>query len=367
MPATDTVDFEREFEELVRELRALPTAAPESARERVRALGEPAPRRSLPLLPWRRSLLVLAPACALALVAAAVVHGVLNSGGGGGKQTFSARGVSGEVQKGAQPRRLNPDTHFGAVTTADPGFGLSLGPVAGDTVVPPNPARRQDYEATMTLRVKDLDALTDRTNEAMRLVRSYGGYVASVHQYTQTGQPGQADLVVRVPIGHVEAALVRLSDLGTVLNRQVSIVDLEQALRQQQERIVRLKVFIARATEQLKGDLPADVRIRLQLQLQQARADLARATRAHKSTLDEAAFSRISLSLTTQKPVVPSKKGGAGRFERAARDAGSFLAGAGAVILFLLIVLSPLIVLAAAGVLGLRTYRRREERRLLAA
>jgi hypothetical protein len=362
MPATDTLDFEREFEELVRELRALPTAAPESVRERVRALGEPTPRRSLPVLPWRRSLLVLAPACALALVAAAVVHGVLNSGGGGGKQTFSARGVSGEAQKG---ERLNPDTHFGAVTT--PNFGLSLGPVAGDNVVPPNPARRQDYEATMTLRVKDLDALTDRTNEAMRLVRSYGGYVASVHQYTQTGQPGQADLVVRVPIGHVEAALVRLSDLGTVLNRQVSIVDLEQALRQQQERIVRLKVFIARATEQLKGDLPADVRIRLQLQLQQARADLSRATRAHKSTLDEAAFSRISLSLTTQKPVVPSKKGGAGRFERAARDAGSFLAGAGAVILFLLIVLSPLIVLAAAGVLGLRTYRRREERRLLAA
>src|SRR6266540_6350114 len=142
MPATDTIDFEREFEELVRELRALPTAAPESVRERVRALGEPAPQRSLPRLPWRRSLLVLAPACALALVAAAVVHGVLNSGGG--KQTFAARGVSGETQT---------ETHFGAVTT--PNFGLSGGPVAGDTVVPPNPARRQDYEATMTLRVKD--------------------------------------------------------------------------------------------------------------------------------------------------------------------------------------------------------------------
>src|SRR5213592_1336675 len=111
MRATDTIDFEREFEELVRELRALPTAAPESVRERVRALEEPAPQRSLPRLPWRRSLLVLAPACALALVAAAVVHGVLNSGGG--KQTVAARGVPGEAQK---------DTHFGAVTT--PNFGL---------------------------------------------------------------------------------------------------------------------------------------------------------------------------------------------------------------------------------------------------
>jgi hypothetical protein len=37
------------------------------------------------------------------------------------------------------------------------------------------------------------------------------------------------------------------------------------------------------------------------------------------------------------------------------------------VILFLLIVLSPLIVLSAASLLGLRAYRRREERRLLAS
>src|ERR687887_2543161 len=84
MPATDTTDFEREFEELVRELRALPTAAPEQLRGRVHALGEPTQPPSLRdralTFPWRRSLLVLAPTCVLALVAAAVVHGVLNSG-----------------------------------------------------------------------------------------------------------------------------------------------------------------------------------------------------------------------------------------------------------------------------------------------
>ena len=43
MPATDTRDFEREFEELVRELRALPAEAPPHVREQVRALGEPEP------------------------------------------------------------------------------------------------------------------------------------------------------------------------------------------------------------------------------------------------------------------------------------------------------------------------------------
>jgi len=353
MPATDTIDFEREFEQLVRELRAVPAEAPDAVRERLRALGEPAPRRGLPTLPWRRSLLVLAPVCALGLVVAAVVHGVLNS-------APQAHGVSLEAQThGAAATSTNRDLNFGAAVDAPPALRSPL--------VPPNPGRRQDYEAFMTLRVKDLDALTDRTNEAMNIVRSFGGYVASVQQSTRTGQPGQADLVVRVPVGHVEAALVRLSELGTVLDRQLSIVDLEQALRQQQDRIVRLELFIARAAEQLKRDLPADVRLRLQLQLQQARTNLDRATRAHKATLDEAAFSRISLSITTQKPAVPVQKGGTGRFERAARDAGSFLAGAGAVMLYLLIVLSPLIVLLVASLVGLRTYRRREERRLLAS
>jgi hypothetical protein len=328
-------------ESILRELRALPLDAPVALRERVRALGEPAPRRSIPTLPWRRSLLVLAPVCALGLVIAAVVHGLANSGPH--QQQLTAHGESGA--------RLVPGT---VTATWD------------SALVPPNPGRRQDYEASMTLRVRDVDALTDRTNEAMRVARSFGGYVASVRQSTAAGKPGQADLVLRVPVERVETALVQLSGLGTVLDRQLSIVDLEQALRQQQARILRLKVFIARATEQLKQPLPADVRIRLQVQLQEARANLERATRAHKATLDEAAFSRVSLTLTTQQAGLAPLKHSEGRFERAARDAGSFLADAGAVILFLLIILSPVLLLIGASAVAWRTYRRREERRLLA-
>jgi hypothetical protein len=339
-----------EYTGLMRDLRALPAAAPQSVRDRVRALGEPAPRRELPYVPWRKATLVLAPACVVALLSAAVVHGVLNSGAPANEAAV-AHGESGAV---SQPPAQSDATK-------------RLAPTFNSGIVPPTPGRRQDYEASMTLRVKDLDTLTDQTNEAMRVVRSYGGYVASVQQSTSTGQPGEADLVLRVPVGHVEAAMVQLSELGTVLARQVSVVDLEQALRQQRAHIVRLRVFIVRATEQLKTDLPADVRLRLQLQLQQAREELARATRANKATLDEAAFSHVALTLTTQRPVSPAHKSGTGRFERAARDAGSFLARAGAVGLFLLIVLSPLIVLVAACVLGMRVYRRREERRLLAA
>jgi hypothetical protein len=356
MPATDTIDFEREFEELVRELRALPTAAPEPVRENLRALGEPAPPTTLwsrvPRLRWRRSLLVLAPVCVLGLVTAAVIHGVLNSG-----PTREASLNKIEAGERATGQSGAEDQVF---STAQPSpFGTPLPtPTAG---------RLQDYEAWMTVRVKDLDALSDRANEAMRVARSYGGYVVSLEQTSTSGRPGQADLVLRVPVARVEDALMRLAGLGTVIDRHLSIRDLERVVEQQRSRILKLKVFIARATGQLKGDLPADVRLRLQLQLDQARSELSRATRANRATLREASLSRIALTLTTQQAGGAGKTGGAGRIERAARDAGSFLAAAGAVVLFLLIVLSPLLVLGATALWAARAYRRREERRLLSA
>src|SRR5690242_2142174 len=138
-----------EYTELVRDLRALPTAAPQSLRERVRALGEPEPRRALPV---RRSLLVLAPACVAALLAAAAVHGVLNSGAPATPETLT-------------------------YSAADHGVaGGKLVPSVRSPLVVPDSGRHQDYQASMTLRVKDLDALTEQTNEAMRVVRSFGGY-----------------------------------------------------------------------------------------------------------------------------------------------------------------------------------------------
>jgi hypothetical protein len=351
MPATETTDFEREFEELVRDLRALPTAASGEVRSRVRALGEPSRAPTywdrLRSLSPRRSLLVLAPVCVLGLVIAAVVHGIVSSSGA--QQQTALRSVGGGQL--SSPERDAVGGAGSKPTVLLPG---------------PTPGRYQDYEAWMTVRVQDLEGLTDQTNEAMRVVRSYGGYVASVEQSTTAGQPGEADLVLRVPVAHVQDALVQLSRLGTVIERHLSVRDLNQVVAQQKTRILQLKLFIARATEALKGSLPADVRLRLQLQLDEARRNLTRATNAGKATLRAASLSRISLTLTTQKAVALTKKHSEGRIERAARDAGSFLAAAGAVVLFLLIVLSPVLVLVALGIWGARVYRTRMERRLLA-
>jgi hypothetical protein len=346
MPATD-VDFEREFEELVRDLRALPTAAPTSVRERVRTLGEPVRPRTLHdlllTLSSRRSLLVLAPACVLALVSAAVIHGVVNSGGDSKQTAVALQQVDADGQRGlATPKELAPSLPT---------------PAAG---------RYQDYEASLTVRVKNVDALHDRTAEATRLARTYGGYVASVDESTSGGN-GRSDLVLRIPVNRVEDAYFRLAQLGTVTEQHLSIRDLDQVVQTQRRRIVQLKVQIARIGETLKtSSLPADVRLRLELQRDAAKQELAQVTGSNKATLREASLSRISLTLTSQKAAAAAK-GGMSRIERAARDAGSFLAGAGAVLLFVLIVLSPLIVLAVAWILATRAYRRREERRLLSA
>ena len=66
---------------ILAELRTLP-GAPESLRERVRALPEPRPRIgwALPRIDVRRSLLLLAPAVLALAVGAAALHGVLSNG-----------------------------------------------------------------------------------------------------------------------------------------------------------------------------------------------------------------------------------------------------------------------------------------------
>src|SRR6478672_2637216 len=148
MPATD-LDFEREFEELVRDLRALPTAAPQQVREHVRALGEPPQPRTLHdlllFLSWRRSLLVLAPVCVLALVSAAVIHGVLNSGS-------HPSAAAQKLETGGAHRAASD----GSGTATTPVFGAATGPPAAlaSPLPTPAPGRYQDYEASLTVRVK---------------------------------------------------------------------------------------------------------------------------------------------------------------------------------------------------------------------
>jgi hypothetical protein len=364
MPATD-IDFEREFADLVAGLREVPTEAPDSLRARVRTLGEPATPASLRdrvlMFRWRRAVLVAVPACIAVVLSVAVVRGLLSSGSSQSETLNRGVRAAGTVpQNPLAPPDLAPapGAVWGTARTSKP---LGIGAGAGTS------GRPVDFDASIRVRVPDLDALTDRTTEAMRITRSLGGYVASVQQTTTAGRPGEADLLLRVPVAKVDTALMRLSDLGTVLDQHLSIVDLEQTLEQQRRRIRSLRFQIARLQQALRNpSLPADVRLRLEFQLENVRANLARVRGTNRATLREAALSDLSLALTTQRAAGAATKHHEGRFERAARNAGAFLVAAGAVALFVLIAVSPLLVLAVAWIYGSRAYRRREEQRLLA-
>ncbi len=361
MPASETVDFEREFAELVRELRSVPSEAPAELRERVRGLGEPELRRALrfPRVS-RRMVLVLAPACVLAVVAAALVHGIVASSSSQQRGTFATLKPEGV--------RKQPGVGHGGVprfSPSSPDQVQTLGSAVSGAAPAPNPNRYQNYQGSLRVRVKDFDSLGRDTAQAMQITRSLGGYVASVQQSTTTGAPGEADLVLRVPVAHVQAAMIRLSALGTVLDQHVSIQDLNAVVNAQRQQILQLKIEIARITAALQQSLPADVRLRLEFQLDEARRNLENVTGANASTLRAAAISRIELALTTEQAA--AAKHHSSFLGRSTHAAISFLAGAGAIALAALIVLSPLLVLAVLSLLGLRAYRRREERRLLAA
>src|SRR5919204_4555835 len=190
MPATD-VDFEREFAELVSQLRDVPAGAPDSLRTRVRTLGEPETPPTLhdrlATLRWRRAALVLAPACVAVLLSVAVVRGLLSSSASR-PQAASTTESAGTGRTGAakSPRQapVAPTPAWGTSTTSDQ---LGLGHNGQHGVLAPGTGtggRPVDYDASLRVRVRDAADLSDKTADAMRVARSLGGYVASLQQTT---------------------------------------------------------------------------------------------------------------------------------------------------------------------------------------
>jgi hypothetical protein len=353
---------------ILAELRTLP-GAPESLRERVRALPEPQPRFtwSWPRIDIRRTLLVAAPAAVALAVGAAALHGVLEGGGSQNPQPLALRAEVHDAQRSAGG---------GAATGTTPVFGAHTvralrnqdylkrlaTPQLGATALPPSTTRLNKYNAWLTVRV-DHDRLAKATTRAMQIARGYGGYVASVDMNTP-GKRGTASLVLRVPVTKVEDAVLRLGKLGDVTAQRVRIQDLQRQANVQQREILKLRTTIASLKQRLAGPLSAEERLRLQYQLAEARQSLAQTTKAHAGTVREGTLATVSLTFSTPQAaaVVPHHRG---RFDRMMRDAGSFLVSELAWLLYALIVAGPIAILAAVGVVVARSARRRGEARLL--
>ncbi|MGN6798202.1 MAG: DUF4349 domain-containing protein [Gaiellaceae bacterium] len=203
--------------DLVAELRAAHVVAPPEVRERVRlvAAGAPAPPRRIT---WRRALVVVVP------VAAAVAATFVFTRPGKQHQTALER-ISGPV-------------------TIAPSIGAATDRAAKAFAVPSPKNRVQTYDATLSLRVEHARDVSDGVKQALRITTSLGGFSQSVHAETH-GSSATADLKLRIPRAHIQEAMAKLAQIGTITDENVSTVDQTALLNNTDRAIARLQKQLA--------------------------------------------------------------------------------------------------------------------------
>jgi hypothetical protein len=342
-------------------LRAHAPHAPESLRERVFALESK--RRRL-TLPPRRLTLVALPAAVGIAVSVAVVHGIIGSGSSrpAAEQRHLVAGVA-APQDAAAPPVWRSGTGGGArVTRGDNTFSQQVKAAAAPNTLAPttgSPSRLQHTDATMQLSVKSGDDLAQATTRATRVATSLGGYAKSVNYRSQ----GTSVIDLRIPTQNVKTALARLAGLGTLVSQELSVTDLEQQLKNQSAQIAQLHRRIAALRTAIKDPSLADAqKVLLRIRLAEAQRAFSQRLHAQKGTISAGTMSNISLVIGTKKAMAPVPHS-RGRLGRMVHSAVGFLALEATIVLYALIVISPLAIVAAL----LWFWRRRTVDRLLAA
>jgi hypothetical protein len=354
---------------LVRELRSDAGPAPSALRERVRTLAAEPPRRREPA--WRPR---AALAVALVLVAVAAVGAglALRGGTAGGDDAAGDAPAALEPTAGAEtvPTAVAPQADAseedGRYSAA--GHGGAASPLSGDEAVADRSSlaptgRARDVDLRLELRLPGADELSDAAGEAMAVVRELGGWVAGSELETD-GNEGEAELALRVPVGRLEDAVVRLSGLGTVTAQRVETVDLQAGIDargrrlEQHERAIRVLELRLES-----GTLDPAAELRARLELERRRAAVEDLLRANARDRRDAATSELTLRLHTREaPVATPKEEGVGAAVARALD---ILGAAAAIGLAVLIVGAPLVLAALLLWLALRARSRRVEARLL--
>ena len=259
--------------DVVAELQAARVEAPPELRDRVRLLAVAAPagpRRR----PDRRWLAVLVPAAA-ALAAAGVV-------------------LTRPAHQGAGRKLV---AHGEAAVRAP---ALQEAPSAVQAV-PASPGRVQRYGASLSLRVPSSADVSDAVKRALRIAASLGGHAASVH-VSSSGASGSAALVLKVPRVHVQEAIVRLSQLGTITGEQVDVQDLQPGIDATDRTIARLQRQLAalRAQQQTPS---------VEQQIAAITARVVALQRARAATIRSAHFATIRLAIATHAAAQPHRRG----------------------------------------------------------
>ena len=317
--------------ELARTLREARPVAPAELRERVRLVAAQAstPRRQL--VTWRRALVVAAVA------GAAIAAGVI-----------ATRPTEQKVLR--QPVKLLPATP----SNAEQAIAHKAAPVFSSTGSAPAPSakRLQQYTASLELQLPTAAAISNRTQQAIAIANSLGGYLSFVN--VDTGdKAGYAELRLRIPKVHVVEAVRRLSALGRVVGENVRIQDLTAGVNATDRLIARLQAKLATLRTQPQTTL-------VQREIGAITTQVERLQRGRSNTVRSASYATVAVSLSTA-PATSPKPHHHGPLHGLA-TAFRWI-GIGAV--YTLAIGVPLLALAALIWFAVRAIRRRREDSLL--
>jgi hypothetical protein len=344
------------FDKLATELRAARPSVSERLRQRVEVLARAEPeereQRFRPRIMWGRSAKRLVVVCAVVAVAiplvGAGVQGLHDGANPQPAEQFAGRnpaiGAPAETGKATTDRALPQ--------SAQKRLRAALAPTA---------TRLQQYDATVGIRVRNVDALSDATKRAMSITRRLGGYVAAARYSTKAGQRGGANLVVKIPSAKVPVAVERFSALGTITRQRVSILDVQRRADRQTKSIAFLERDLQRVERLLaSGGLSSDRRAQLEHEAEADKLALKTVRRDHRTLVRRAQLARVELVLRTG-----TESAAAGRFQRTLDDAGATLVRELELLFYALIVAGPLLLLGGIAIAVGRAQRRRSDRRLL--
>ena len=309
----------------------------------------PTERRRLSLPPRRFALIAL-PAVLGAAVSVAVVHGIIGSSSPKPTALEQHGAAAAAPPTWTSVGSLNAATKRAAIPQVDsPRFTPAVGASA----------RLQHTDASIQLSVKNTDDLAQATTRATRIATSLGGYAKSVNYRSQ----GTSVIDLRIPTQNVKTALARLAGLGTLVSQELSVADLEQQLKNESAQIAQLHRRIAALRTAINDPALADAqKVLLRIRLAESQRALSQRRHAQKGTISAGTTSTVSLVIATKKGIAPVPQP-RGRIGRMVHSAVGFLALEGIILLYALIVISPLAIVAAL----LWFWRRRSVDRLLAA
>jgi uncharacterized protein DUF4349 len=314
--------------DLVAELRAARVGAPAELRERVRAIAA-ADREPRRWFTWRRAFVVAVP------VAAAIAAAIVFTRPASQQRTV----LHGEaaITRGA-PDAAARQKALGAV-----GAPLQAG-AAG--------TRLQQVETTLSLRLPSPDAVSSAMQRALAIAKSYGGFPVYVDAGSE-GKSASANLTLKVPRSHLREAMTRLSALGTITAEHLDVQDVTAGVNQTDRAIARLQRRLAdlRAQEQT-----AQVRMRIA----RLTASVARLQRQRAATIRAAHYATVNLQLRTQQVLTRHKQG-----HGPLHGLGTMLMWLGIGAVYVLVLGTPIALVAVLVWLAVRTVRRRREEALL--